>query len=75
MEVDNAFLVYNLLFSLLIIGVSIVMFFCGLCFYAFISLVLLVDGLPSLLFVYIGFFNMDRIHLFFWVRTYNLSHG
>jgi len=36
-------------------GVLIVMFFTGLCFGAFIWLIFLVDGLPSLLFLIQGF--------------------
>ncbi len=54
--VDNVFLVYDLLFYLCITGVLIVMFCSGLCFWAFICLVLLVDGLSSLLFYIQGFF-------------------
>jgi hypothetical protein len=54
--IHDVFLVYDLLFYLCIISVSIVMFFSGLCFWAFICLVLLVDGLSSLLFYIQGFF-------------------
>jgi energy-coupling factor transporter transmembrane protein EcfT len=46
----QCFQVLSLLFYLCISGVLIVMFFTGLCFGAFICLVFLVDGLPSLLF-------------------------
>jgi len=48
--IDDVFLVYDLLFYLYIIGVLIVMFLVDLCFRALIYLILLVDGLPSLLF-------------------------
>jgi hypothetical protein len=51
----QCFLVYGSLFYLCISGVLIVMFFTGLCFGAFICLVFLVDGLPSLLFYRQGF--------------------
>jgi len=51
----QCFVVYDFLFYLCISGVSIVMFFTGLCFGAFICLLFLVDGLPSLLFYIQGF--------------------
>jgi hypothetical protein len=58
---DDAFIVYDLLFYLCITHVLIVMFFSGLCFCAFICLVLLVDGLPSLLLFIQGvFFNVEN---------------
>jgi hypothetical protein len=47
---NDVFLIYNLLFYLYISGVLIIMFLIDLCFRAFIYLILLVDGLPSLLF-------------------------
>ncbi len=52
----NAFLVHNLLLHYCISGVLIMMFFCDMCYGAFICLVLLVNGFPSLPFLYTWFF-------------------
>jgi hypothetical protein len=52
---DNAFLVHNLLYHYCISGVLIMMSFCDMCSGAFICLVLLVNGFPSLPFFIHGF--------------------